>query len=325
MKLFAHLLINQFGLDPRVVERGVRDTVLYGGSLVSNMLELQLAPEEILLAALSKRYGVPSFDLRELKIVARAALAVPSELMLKHNVIPLRQHGKMLELGVVDPHSRMAVAEVSSATGLLVKPFVVLESRLRELLEPLSHVVKPARAAPEPPRRVFSSAEETKKALAVAASRHDIGDIMLSFALRYFGRAIVFVHRKDLLINWRHGTRAMKVDAPGYNFSPPEIASLHLPLNQPSAFKTVVESAAPSIGPLPAGKVHDFFHAAMGGGGDWPALIAPVMVFGRVINVVFGDAAGYLPSQAQRADLMVGLAEAGDAYERLVRERLALS
>ena len=59
MKLFAHLLINQFGLDPRVVERGVRDTVLYGGSLVSNMLELQLAPEEILLAALSKQYGVP--------------------------------------------------------------------------------------------------------------------------------------------------------------------------------------------------------------------------------------------------------------------------
>jgi hypothetical protein len=140
--------------------------------------------------------------------------------------------------------------------------------------------------------------------------------------LRFFGRAIVFVHRKELLINWRHGTRAMKVDAPGYNFSPPEIASLHLPLNQPSVFKTVVDSSAPVIGPLPAGKVHDFFHEAMGGG-DWPAFVAPIVVFGRVINVVYGDAAGYLPSQAQRADLVVGMAEAGDAYERLVRERLS--
>lgn len=325
MKLLAHLLVHEFGVEAALVERGVRDAVVYGGSLVTNMLEQQLVAEETLLAALSKRYGVPSFDLRELKVVSRAALLVPTELMLKHNVIPLRQHGRMLELGVVDPHSRMAVAEVSSATGMLVKPFVVLDSRLRELLEPLSQLVKPARVTAEHPRRVFASAAETKVALAGATSRHEIGDIMLSFALRYFGRAVVFVHRKDLLINWRHGTRAMKVDAPGYNFAPPEIASLHLPLNQPSAFKTVVESAAPIIGPLPAGKVHDFFHEAMGGGHEWPALIAPVMVFGRVINVFYGDAAGYLPSQPQRADLMVGLAEVGDAYERLVRERLALA
>ena len=149
---------------------------------------------------------------------------------------------------------------------------------------------------------------------------------MLSFALRYFGRAIIFVHRKDLLINWRNGTRAMKVDAPSATISHrPKSASLHIPLNQPSVFKTVVDSyTAPAIRPT-ARKAKSMRSFAKRRGRRRLARI------GRTSDGVRPRDQRALwrrrrlspePSAARQISWSAS-AEAGDAYERIVRERLA--
>ncbi len=321
MSLLSHLLVNDFGVPRDVMERGVKDTVIYGGSLVTNMLEMQLVAEDTLLAALGKRFAVPTFDLRQMS--SPIPTIVPPALMLRHNVLPLRVQGKTLDLGMIDPRDRVAIAEVANATGYLLKPYVVLESRLEAImtaqaaLAKLSHPTKRARI-----RRVFGTFEETKEAFDIANHRSDVGDALLSFSLRYFARVIVFVHRRDLLMSWRHGERPLKSEGVDRIMSPPALDSLHVPLNTPSVFKTVVDTGAPFIGPLQQNKMHDFFHAAVGGQAS-VSFVAPVVVFGRVVNVLYGDAGGFLPGQAQRANLMLALDAAGGAYERMVRDRLA--
>ena len=65
MRLICHLLVNDFAVPRPVVERAINEAVLYGGSVLTHLLDAGI-DEAMVLEALSKRFGLPSADLRGL-------------------------------------------------------------------------------------------------------------------------------------------------------------------------------------------------------------------------------------------------------------------
>jgi hypothetical protein len=326
-KLLNHILINDFGVEPASLDRAVADIAIYGGSLGTNLLELGLVEEDVLLKALAKRYGTPAFDLRTLQVEQNALTAIPTNLIKKHKVLPLHVKGKTLELLMVNPLDRIALAEVGMASGCIIKPYVVVEARLEELLEQYAGVARGWRYRENPVDRVAakrravspSNLIEAKALLGAASHRDDVADTLIGFMLRFYKRSVLLVHRKDLLVGWRGGLHR---EAAG-EAEQPSLGALYLPLNKQSVFKTVVDSAAPYLGALAESKTHEFFLSVFGGGYPKSCFAAPLSVRGRVVNVLYADLGTDAQVATPTPDVMLCLAAAADAYERLIRERMA--
>lgn len=327
LKLLNHILVNDFGVDPEALDRALQDIAVYGGSLGTNLLELGLVEEDVLLKALAKRYGTPAFDLRTLQVEQGALSAIPPPLIRKHKVLPLHVKGKTLELLMVNPLDRVALAEVGMASGCIIKPYVVVEDRLEMLLEQHAGVARGWRYRENPIDRVTqkrrgvspANLHETKALLGAAAHRDDVADTVIGYMLRFFKRAVLLVHRKDLLVGWRGG---MHRGAAPTEADQVALGALYLPLNRPSVFKTVVDNGSPYIGALVESKTHDYFLSVFGGGYPGTCFVAPIGVRGRVVNVLYADLGVGSSVDAPHADVPLCLAAAAEAYERLVKDRV---
>jgi hypothetical protein len=327
-KLLYHILTTEFGVDPKALEQALRDTVVYGGSIGTNLLELGLVDEDVLLQALAKRYGTPAIDLREIAVEANALDLLPPALVRKHKVLPLRVRGKTLDIIMINPLDRVALAEVGMASGCIVKPYIVVEARLEELLEQYAGVQRGWRYRENPigrgaqKRRAVSPASlhEAKALLAAASHRDDVADTIIGYMLRYFKRGMVLVHRREVLVGWRGGLHR---DAQGSDTGEgPVLGALYLPLTKASVFKTVIDSGAPYIGAMPESKPHEYFLSVFGGGYPQSCFAAPISVVGRTVNVVYGDLGPGGNVTSSIADVILCLQSAADAYERLIREKL---
>ncbi|MCC6810210.1 MAG: hypothetical protein IT381_22460 [Deltaproteobacteria bacterium] len=327
LKLLNHILANDFGVDPDALDQALQDIAVYGGSLGTNLLELGLVEEDVLLKALAKRYGTPGFDLRTLEVEQSALAAIPPNLIRKHKVLPLHVKGKTLELLMVNPLDRVALAEVGMASGCIIKPYVVVEARLEVLLEQYAGVARGWRYRENPIDRVTqkkrgvspANLHEAKALLSAAGHRDDVADTVVGYMLRFFKRAVLLVHRRDLMVGWRG---ALHRDAAGGEAEQPSLGALYLPLNKQSVFKTVVESGAPYIGALAESKTHDYFLSVFGGGYPKGCFAAPLSVRGRVVNVLYCDLGAGAEVTTPPADVMLCLQIAAEAYERLIKDRV---
>ena len=106
--------------------------MLYGGRLGTALHELGFITEERLTDALARAHGVPAIDLRA--IAPDAATLVSKKLAQRFKVFPCRVRGKTLFLGMVDPGDHAAVAHIGYSLGYIVRPLVVPEFRMVQLL-----------------------------------------------------------------------------------------------------------------------------------------------------------------------------------------------
>jgi type IV pilus assembly protein PilB len=132
------------GLPQRLVRDGiVAESVLQDAiaasredkaTLVSYLVEKQLADPRDLASAASSEFGVPVFDLDAIDIDPQVVQLIPADLLNKHHVLPLMQRGKRLFIGISDPTNLLAIDEIKFAAGRAVETVVVEDDKLRERL-----------------------------------------------------------------------------------------------------------------------------------------------------------------------------------------------
>lgn len=61
--------------------------------------------------------------LQDRQIERTAAQLIPESLALKHQLIPVRRRGKVLELAMADPADMKAMEDISVLTGLEIEPY----------------------------------------------------------------------------------------------------------------------------------------------------------------------------------------------------------
>ena len=132
------------GLPRRLVQEGIlEEASLHSAaaeakkdkaSLVSYLVDKQLAdPTDIALAA-SHEFGVPIIDLDALEPELEAVRLVDQRLLEKHRVLPLFRRGRKLFVGLSDPTNLQAIDEIKFQTSLQVEAVVVEDNKLRDVL-----------------------------------------------------------------------------------------------------------------------------------------------------------------------------------------------
>jgi hypothetical protein len=269
--------------------------------------------------ALARAHGVPAADLHAL--APEALAAIPKKLAQRFKVFPCRLKGKTLFLGMVNPGDHAAVAHIGYALGFIVRPLIVPEFRMVQLLREHYGIDERWRftdlrgrvaATPAP---VLRSPEAAAAAIDVAATRDDVVAAVLALSRCYFKRVIFFIVREPWVLGW---------DGTGEGMDRARAASLQVPLDTPSVFQGVTRNRTVFVGRLPAEGANQQFLEAIGKKSATTAALFPIAVRGRVVNLIWGDNSG--ATGAGRGDLgqlMAHIQKIPRAYLRIIRARVA--
>ena len=306
----------------RQLQEAIQYQVLYGGRLGTNLYELGFITEERLQEALARAHGVPSVALDLRCVDPEVVNAVPKKLAAKHKVFPYRIKGKTLTLLMVNPADHGAVAEVGYTLGYIVKPLVVPELRMIQLLHDYYGVDErwrytDTRRAEAP---VDSFAASCNSCTVHASAREDpvsadeVVDAVLALSLRYFRRVVFFIVREPWVLGW---------SGLGEGMDRTLASSLRIPLDQPSVFRGVSRDKTVFIGRFPPEEENQRFLKTLGKRANTNAALLPVALKGRVVNLIYGDNGASGQVKPDLGDLIVLVQKIPRAYLRIIRKRVA--
>jgi type II secretion system (T2SS) protein E len=244
---------------------------------------------------------------------------VPKALAARHKVFPYKVRGKTLFLLMVDPSDHTAVAKIGFSLGYIVKPAVVPEFRMIQLLRDyygvderwrFTDTYRPAVLPPAPPDPEAAAAR-----IDAARTRDEVVEAALALCHRFFRRVVFFIVREPWVLGW---------SGVGEGMDRSLAAVLRIPLDQPSVFRTVSRDRTVFVGRLGPDEENQRFLRALAKRPQTNAAILPVAVRGRVVNLVYADngAAGNVKASSL-GELMVLLQRVPKAYLRIIRQRVA--
>lgn len=319
-------------------EEALRNCMLSGGQVSTSLLEIGLVKENQLARFLSRRLSIPFFDPLPLTSIPDEVLAlVSAEEAIKCRVLPLSRDRQGLSLAMADPSDAEAVDDLARLVGCAIKPLAAPEIRLLQALQEYYGVALDPRE-----QRLLELSEVKEKPsltvpldvvvegeleeaeiiedddlsddaamgggdLALAFSevrdRQQVAEIVLRQMDKEFERAALFLVRDNEISGWRAVRHQEEMEG---------FERFTMPLGFPSVLKTVVEGKSFYLGPVTSDGLNEDLVKGLGGGKPEAALLVPVLLDGRVVNVLYGDGSpAELVAQVgalQRLAEMAGLA-----------------
>ncbi len=317
MPILARILRERGLVGEDQVEQAIQHQVLYGGRLGTSLLELGFITEEGLTQGLARLYGVPGATVDPREITPETIALLPKSLTARFKVFPWKLKGKTLFLLMMDPQDHTAVARISLSQGYIVKPLVVPEFRMVQLLRDHYGVDERWRFDDTYRPPVFEPVETTLDDAAArfewASTRDEVVEALLALCLNYFKRVAFFIVREPWVVGWAGIGEGME-----RGFA----ASLRIPLDRPSVFRDVVRDKSVFIGRLGPEEENKRFLKAIGKRLGTAALF-PVQVRGRVVNLVYGDGGPGGNVRGELGELMALAQKVPRAYLRIIRRRIA--
>ncbi|MBI3620970.1 MAG: type IV-A pilus assembly ATPase PilB [Nitrospirae bacterium] len=105
-----------------------------GGRLGSMLVKLGYIAEDKLLQFLSRQYGIPSVDLNTLALDESIVKLVPTDVVQKYHVVPVKRSGAVLSVAMVDPTDMFAIDDIKFMTGYEVVPLVASEGAITAMI-----------------------------------------------------------------------------------------------------------------------------------------------------------------------------------------------
>ncbi len=127
----GELLISKNLITPQQLDDALRDQRVSGTPLGTSLVKLGTITEKTLVSFLSKQYGVPAIDLGEAQVEPEAIKLIPSEVVYKYQVIPIKRVGSTLRVAMSDPSNILAIDDIKFLTGCHVEVFVSTESAVK--------------------------------------------------------------------------------------------------------------------------------------------------------------------------------------------------
>jgi hypothetical protein len=419
----------------RQIEDAIRNQVILGGRLGTNLVELGVIDEATLAHYLARQHDTPALYGEDIQPEPAALALMEAQAVDRLDVIPFIREHKRLQLLCVDPADLKALDEAAFITGLKTDPIVVPEIRFWQLLrrcygierqlryiaintrdfmagaladeaplapppaaeppaepaadlmgeddfaqlyqrrdgfpqlsrpppaapseqmpvlapEDLEEIDEPAPAAPpggierrvwqaerpesgrrvgdhhlaeqvgappsQPPAPAVDDSpldfEAATALLPQARDRHQIARIVLRFARSQFRRAMLFTVHRGVALGW---------DALGEGLDPLSFRSLMIPLDGLSVFRTVVETRAHYLGGLHRSRTNIEFLRATGRQVPLSAFVIPVLVRGRVVNLLYADNGHKAHSPNDIGELLILAQHISRSYEALFERKRA--
>jgi hypothetical protein len=305
-------------ITDRQLQEAIQHQVLYGGRLGTSLFELGFITEERLTDALARAKGVPAADLRALQ--PEALSLVPKRIAQRFKVFPWRVRGKTLFLGMVDPGDHAAVAEVGYSLGHIVRPLVVPEFRMVQLLRDHYGIDERWRFADThgtvPGVLEIEDPGAAAGRIDAATTRDQLVAAVLALGRCYFKRVVFFIVREPWVMGW---------DGVGEGMDRARASTLRIPLDMPSIFQGVTRNRTVFVGRPGPGEADRAFLEAIGKKAGTTGALLPVAVRGRVVNLVWGDSGATGAARGGLGQLLVWMQRIPRAYLRIIRARVAKS
>jgi hypothetical protein len=149
----GEILVEQGVLSAEGLRSGLEACRHQGGRLGTWLMRLGLVNEAQLLGALAKQSGCPSAHTLELATAAPEVRAlIPDAFARQHLVVAFSRRGRTLDVATLSPNDLVLLDEISSLTGLVVRPYVATEAALTAALAITPKEGASAAPAPGTPR-----------------------------------------------------------------------------------------------------------------------------------------------------------------------------
>jgi hypothetical protein len=315
--ILARILRERGLVGEQQLEQAIQHQVLYGGRLGTSLLELGFLTEAGLLQGLARLYGMPSATVDPREITTETVALLPKAVAARYKVFPWKLKGKTLFLLMMDPHDHTAIARISLSQGYIVKPHVVTEFRMVQLLRDhygiderwrFDDTYRPPRVEP-----VAATPRQALDRFEWANTRDEVVEAVLALCLSYFKRVAFFIVREPWVVGWAGVGEGME-----RGFA----ATLRIPLDRPSVFRDVVRDKSVFIGRLGPEEENRRFLKEVGKRLG-TAAVFPIIVRGRVVNLVYGDGGPGANVRSDIGELLALVQKAPRAYLRIIRRRIA--
>jgi hypothetical protein len=316
--ILARILRERGLATEKQIEEAIRHQVLFGGRLGTSLYELGFVTEVGLQEALGRAAGVPTLVVDPREVDPAAVALLSKALVARHKVFPYKLRGKTLFLLMVDPHDHATVAKIGFSVGCIIKPFVVPEFRMIQLLRDhygvderwrYDDTHRPPVIVPVPADRgaALSHIEE-------GSTRDEVVEAVLALCQSFFRRVVFFIVREPWALGWR---------GRGEGIEPRLVAGLRIPLDIPSAFQAAARDKTVVLGRLGSGPQNRKFLEAVRKAPATTAAVFPITVRGKVVNLVYGDAGPLSNVKGDLGELLALLQKVPRAYMRIIRRRVA--
>jgi len=317
MSILARILKDRGILTEKQLQEAIQHQVLYGGRLGTSLFELGMITEERLQDALARAHGLAAGSVDYREIDPTAVALVPRTLAARHKVCPYKLKGKTLFLLMVDPSDHAALAKIGFSLGYIIKPMVVPEFRMIQLLRDHYDVDERWRFTDTHRRETAPlmplAEDEAAARLDTALTRDEVVAAIVGASHRHFRRVVFFIVREPWVLGW---------SGAGEGIDTALVSRLRIPLDQPSVFQSVTRDKTLFVGRFGAEPANQEFLRSIGKRPTTNAVLLPIAVKGRVVNLVFGDGGASANVKASLGGLLVLVQKAPRAYLRIIRQRI---
>ncbi len=317
MPILARILRDRGIVTEQQLQAAIHHQVLYGGRLGTNLFELGFITEERLTEALAKAHGVPAASVDPRAIEPEAVALISKATASRHKVFPYRMRGKTLFLLMVNPSDHAALAKVGYSLGYIVRPLVVPEFRMIQLLRDYYGVDERWRFTDTHLREAPAAAVDKRtpeERIEAATTRDEVVEAFLDLCRRFFRRVMFFIVREPWVLGWSGAGEGMDRGL---------AASFRISLDEPSVFQTVTRDKTVFIGRLGPDEENQKFLKALAKRPNTNAALLPVAVKGRVVNLIYGDNGAAGNVKGDLGELIVLVQKVSRAYLRIIRTRIA--
>jgi hypothetical protein len=173
----------------------------------------------------------------------------------------------------------------------------------------MTWAVSPEGGTP-PPAPPPVTLAETLARMDKASTRAEIAEAMLGYARGLFDVCAVLVVRDELGFGWKGF---------GPDLDPDRLETILVPLDATSIFKTAVEEKDLFVGPAPPSAIHGHLFKLLRTSAPAQAVVAPVMIRDRVVNLIYGHKHGEATlDETTLEGLREVSRQAAQAYARLI-------
>jgi hypothetical protein len=144
----ASLLVQENIVGAKKMAEAFQRQVIYGGTLDTILLEMDVIDEGVLVEALGRASTLPTAgDLPSAEALQASGAArwFPHSVCERYRAVPISLDGNVLRVLVTDPPDRKQLDELGYMLSLSVDPIIVPEHRFMTAVELVYHVALPAR------------------------------------------------------------------------------------------------------------------------------------------------------------------------------------
>ncbi len=133
-KRLGHMLIEAGLLTEEQAEAAAREAAATGRRLGDYVVEQGIITSDALAMTLSQQLGIPFLDLMRVEIQPEALSLIPASVCRERTLLPVETDVRMLMVSMADPGNMQVIEDLSSMTGLEIRPAVGTPDEIRRAI-----------------------------------------------------------------------------------------------------------------------------------------------------------------------------------------------